>query len=57
MGMNNQSVVYIFVSSIFFQQSGNENEKKKLCEHVCIYALMDDSFNYSLIFLFKAPGI
>lgn len=28
MGMNNQSVVYVFVSSIFFQRSGNENEKK-----------------------------
>lgn len=56
MGMNNQSVVYIFVSSMFFQQSGNENEKN-FYEHVCIYTLMADSFNYYLIFLFKAPGI
>lgn len=57
MGMNNQSVKYIFVSSIAFQGSGNENEKKNFYEHVCVYALMADSFNYYLIFLFKAPGI
>jgi len=56
MGMNNQSVVYIFDSSIFFQQSSDGSEKK-FCMRVCIYALMDDSFNYYLIFLFKAPDI
>lgn len=56
MGMNNQSVVYIFVSSVFFQQSCNGNEKK-FYVHFCIYALMVDSFDYCLIFLFKTPDI